>query len=331
MPPATSSANNPARQRARPRRAIFQQETIMSHVYEDPAVAGTHPLSADRIADTPLPRASRMSWQAVFAGVTIAIAIQIVLGLLGTGIGMSLVDPVEGTTPSASGLGIGAGIWWVLSTMIALGAGSYAAARIAGLVERFDGMIHGLVIWGVTLIITLYLLTSAVGGIIGGTFRTIGGVASAAGTGIGATAPSLAHAAGIDVEDQASAYLDAAPADPALMTPQQAQKEIAKQLPALAKGGQAGQAAEARIVDIVAAQRKIDRPQAQAQVTQARQQFVAAKEATVETAKNAANVGAGAAAGTSFTAFVALLLGAGAAGLAGATATRRRRILVRAA
>ena len=296
----------------------------MSHIYEDPVFAGTPSSSTGHLAGAAA-RVSRMSWQAVFAGVTIAIAIQIVLGLLGTGIGLSLVDPVEGTTPSASGLGIGAGIWWVLSTIIALGAGSYAAARIAGLVERFDGMVHGIVIWGVTLIITLYLLTSAVGSIIGGTFRTLGGVASAAGTSNGATAPIVAKAAGVDVDDQASAYLDAAPADPALMTPQEAQKEIAKQLPALARGGQDGRAAESRIVDIVAAQRKISRAEAQKQGTRAKQQFVAAKDATIETAKGAANKGADAAAGTSFTAVVALLLGAAAAGLAGAAATRRRR------
>ena len=66
---------------------------------------------------------------------TIAIAVQIVLGLLGTGIGMSLVDPVNGSTPSASGFGIGAGLWWVVSTIVALGAGSYAASRIAGLTD----------------------------------------------------------------------------------------------------------------------------------------------------------------------------------------------------
>ena len=42
---------------------------------------------------------TRISWGAIFAGVVIAIAIQLVLGILGTGIGLSLVDPVEGTTP----------------------------------------------------------------------------------------------------------------------------------------------------------------------------------------------------------------------------------------
>jgi hypothetical protein len=296
----------------------------MPHSYVDP-VHGTDPVPPHQhaLADVAVHR-SRMSWQAVFAGVTIAIAVQIVLGLLGTGIGMSLVDPVAGTTPSASGFGIGAGLWWVVSTIVALGAGSYAASRIAGLTERFDGFVHGLVIWGVTLIITLYLLSSAVGSIIGGTFRTIGGVASAAGSSIGATAPTVAKAAGIDVEDQAAAYLDAAPSDPAQMTPQEAQKEVAKQLPAMARGGAEGNQAEARIVDIVAAQRKIPRAEAAAQVSRAKQQFIAAKNSTVETAKSAADSGASAAAGTSFTAVIALLLGAGAAGFAGAAATRRR-------
>ena len=50
---------------------------------------------------------SRLSWGAVLAGVVLAIAVQLVLGILGAGIGLSLVDPVEGTTPGAGGFGIG--------------------------------------------------------------------------------------------------------------------------------------------------------------------------------------------------------------------------------
>ena len=68
----------------------------------------------------------------------------------------------------------------------------------------------------------MYLLTSAVGGIIGGAFRTVGSVASAAGTGIGAAAPKVADVANVDVTDvraEAAEYLSDAPSDPALMTP----------------------------------------------------------------------------------------------------------------
>ena len=283
---------------------------------------------------TTLPATKRISWGAIFAGVVIAVAIQLVLGILGTGIGLTMVDPVEGTTPGAAGFGIGAGIYWLITTIVALGAGGYAAARVAGVTERFDALIHGLVVWGVTLILTLYLLTSAVGGIIGGAFRTVGTVASAAGSTVGAVgsvAPQAAQAAGVDVKDvagdvrqEASNYLSDAPSDPAAMTPEQAQAEIARQLPALARGGQGGQRAESRIVDIVAAQRKIGRPEAQAQVTQAKSDFQATKDEAIETAKSATDTAAGAAAGTSFVLVLALLIGAAAAAFGATAATRRR-------
>lgn len=284
---------------------------------------GVLPVDEAHLGKTP----TRLSWGAIFAGVVIAVAVQLVLGILGAGIGLTMVDPVQGTTPGAAGFGIGAGIFWLITTVLALGAGGYAAARVAGVHERFDALVHGLVVWGVTLILTLYLLTSAVGGIIGGAFRTIGSVAGAAGSTVGAAAPTAASVAGIDrsdVRSEAAAYLSDAPSDPAQMTSEQAQKEIAKELPALARGGAEGQQAESRIVDIVAGQRKISRPEAQAQVTRARQQFVRTKDQAVATAKSATDKAAGAAAGTSFVLVLALLVGAGAAGFGATAATRRK-------
>ena len=162
------------------------------------SATGILPVDDARVAKTP----TRVSWGAIFAGVVLAIAIQLVLGILGTGIGLTLVDPVEGTTPGATGFGIGAGLYWIITTILALGAGGYAAARVAGVHDRFDGLVHGLVVWGVTLILTLYLLTSAVGGIIGGAFRTVGSVATAAGSGIGAAAPKVADVAAKVLREQ---------------------------------------------------------------------------------------------------------------------------------
>lgn len=294
---------------------------------------GLAPIDETRLGKS----ATRLSWGSVFAGVVIAVAVQLVLGILGAGIGLTMVDPVEGTTPGAAGFGIGAGLYWLITTIVALGAGGYAAARVAGVHERFDALVHGLVVWGVTLILTLYLLTSAVGGIIGGAFRTVGAVAGTAGSAVGAAAsvaPVAASAAGVDAGDvkdaardvrsEAAAYLSDAPNDPAQMTPEQAQAEIAKQLPALARGGAEGQQAESRIVDVVAAQRKISRPEAQAQVTRAKAQFVQTKNEAVATAKSATDKAAGAAAGTSFILVLALLVGAAAAGFGATAATRRR-------
>lgn len=270
----------------------------------------------------------RISWGAIFAGVVIAVAVQLVMGILGTGIGLSMVDPVQGSTPGAAGFGIGAGLYWLITTVVALGAGGYAAARMSGVTEKFDALVHGLVVWGVTLILTLYLLTSAVGGIIGGAFRTVGAVAGAAGSTVGAAAPKVAQVAGVDetdVQNEAAKYLTETPADPAQMTPEQAQKEIAKQLPAMARGGADGVRAEQRVVDIVAAQRKISRDQAQAQVNQAKGEFVQTKNEAVAKAKQAADAAAGAGAKTSFILVLALLIGAGASAF-GATAASRRRL-----
>ncbi|WP_230483210.1 hypothetical protein [Sphingomonas sp. Leaf21] len=271
--------------------------------------------------------ARRVSWGAIFAGVVIAVAVQLVMGILGTGIGLSMVDPVEGSTPGATGFGIGAGLYWLITTVVALGAGGYAAARVSGVTERFDALVHGLVVWGVTLILTLYMLTSAVGGIIGGAFRTVGSVAGAAGSTVGAAAPRAAQLAGVDAGDvrqEAAKYLSDTPSDPAQMTPEQAQKEIAKQLPAMARGGADGARAESRVVDIVAAQRKISRADAQAQVNKAKADFVQAKNEAVQSAKTAADAAAGAAAKTSFLLVIALLVGAGASAFGATSATRRR-------
>jgi len=268
-----------------------------------------------------------VSWGAIFAGVIIAVAVQIVLALLGTGIGLSMVDPVEGSTPGAAGFGIGAGLYWLITTVIALGSGGYAAARVSGVTDRFDALVHGLVVWGVTLILTLYLLTSAVGGIIGGAFRTVGSVASAAGSTVGSAVPKAANVAGIDNDDvrqEAARYLSDAPSDPRQMTPEQAQAEIARQLPALARGGNEGAQAESRIVDIVAARSNLSRPEAQARVNRAKADFQQTKNEAIATAKKAADAAAGAAAGTSFTLVIALLVGAAAAGFGASTAARRR-------
>ena len=59
---------------------------------------------------------SRLSWSAVFAGVFIALAVQLLLSLLGLSIGFGSINPVEEARPF-SGLGTGALIWWVGSRL----------------------------------------------------------------------------------------------------------------------------------------------------------------------------------------------------------------------
>ncbi len=66
----------------------------------------------------------RISWSAIFGGVLIAIVTQLVLSLLGLGIGLGTIDPVEEQNPTA-GLGIGCAIWYIISSLASLFVGGW--------------------------------------------------------------------------------------------------------------------------------------------------------------------------------------------------------------
>ncbi|MGO4842469.1 PhnA-like protein, partial [Rhizobiaceae sp. 2RAB30] len=83
---------------------------------------------------------------------------------------------------------ITAGIWYVLTGIIAAFIGGYVAARMSGKTNPTTGALHGLTAWAFTTLVVLYLLTSTIGSLVGGAFS---GLASAAG-GIGQTVAQTA-------------------------------------------------------------------------------------------------------------------------------------------
>jgi hypothetical protein len=132
----------------------------------------------------------RISWSAVFAGVIAALIIHILLGLLGTAIGATTIDPQQEQNPLEH-LGTGALIWTGASMLIALAVGSYVAGRLA----QREGALHGLLMFGVSTLITLWLAISLASGIIGGAFNILGSGFNALGNGISAVAPSVTNMA----------------------------------------------------------------------------------------------------------------------------------------
>ena len=271
----------------------------------------------------------RISWGAIFGGVVLAIALQILLSLLGAGIGFGTVNVAAGSTPDASSFGIGGGIWWIVSTIIALFAGGYAAAWLAGNEIKFDGMLHGLVAWGISTILTLYLLTSAIGGLIGGGFSAISSVASSAGGAVKDAAAPVAKTFGVSpdmIQDQARAYLQPTNPDPATMSPQDAQKAVAQDLVTYERGGPDSAAARTDIINITAAQMKISQADATKKFDDAQAKIQQATAEAKQKATAAADATASGASKTSFAVFVDLLLGAIAAAVGGTAAIRRRVI-----
>ena len=139
----------------------------------------------------------RISWGAVAAGAVTALAIQILLGMLGTGIGASTIDTVNGgESPTAAAFGTGAAIWWFASISISLIAGGWIAGRLSGAVRTSEGGMHGMLTWAVLVLAMAYILTSAAGSLVRGAAGVLGTAATVTATGAAAAAPKIADAAG---------------------------------------------------------------------------------------------------------------------------------------
>jgi len=145
----------------------------------------------------------RLSWGAIFAGFVVATALQVVFTTLGAAIGFAAFDPGEGDP--ARGLGIGAAIWLALTAIVSMFVGGLTTGHLAGVLTVGDGRLHGVVMWGLTTLLALYLASVGAGRLLGGAFEVLsrttaaaaGGVVSSVGQ-VGAAAVN--QAGGIDFD-----------------------------------------------------------------------------------------------------------------------------------
>ena len=119
---------------------------------------------------------NQIAWSAVFAGVVAALALHIILNLLGLGVGAATIDPGSGENPDATTFSIGAGIWWTVSGIIASAVGGYIAGRTSGKPKESTAAFHGVTAWATTTLVIFYLLTTSVGAVVGGIYNTVSGV-----------------------------------------------------------------------------------------------------------------------------------------------------------
>ncbi|WP_278704383.1 hypothetical protein [Parabacteroides goldsteinii] len=133
----------------------------------------------------------RVSWGSVFGGVVTVLAVSILLSVLGSSIGLFMFDPFADNP--VSGIGTTVGIGTAVALIVSMIAGGFVAGKLAGV----DGLIHGFLVWGTTLIVGAFfgvLLTvgaarltmnalgaasSVAGGVISGTGSIVGSGVSA--------------------------------------------------------------------------------------------------------------------------------------------------------
>jgi hypothetical protein len=264
---------------------------------------------------------NRISWGAVLAGVALALATQLILNLLGLGIGAWTFDPASSSNPSATTFSIGAGLWWLLSGIIAALVGGYTAGRLAGQPKESSGGWHGLTAWALATLLTIALLTTTVGAIAGGAFSTIASLAGGATQTLGTAAQSAVQAAAPGVYQAADpwASIEKSVRDASGGNDPAALRDAAVSAVRAVITGDAAQAQDARerAAQAIAKAQGVPPDQARAQVAQYEQQYRQAVAEMKQQATAAAQTAATAVSRAALLSSLALALGALAAWFAG--------------
>ncbi|TWT85771.1 hypothetical protein Pla123a_05780 [Posidoniimonas polymericola] len=113
------------------------------HVVHDGPHSHTHTTIQEPHALWP-----RLSWGAIFAGLVVTLSLCWLLHMFGLALGVSISDAYDSATMEG-GLDDAAAAWTIVSWLIAFFIGSMVAARLAGSIDDFAGMLHGLTLWGV--------------------------------------------------------------------------------------------------------------------------------------------------------------------------------------
>lgn len=279
------------------------------------------PLGADAQADTRAVLLHQVSWGAIFAGAAIALVAQAVINLIGVGVGLASVGVNASDNPAASTVSAGAGIWFVVSGIVASLIGGLIAGRLSGKPIPGTAGLHGLVSWSVTTLVVLYLLTSAASGIVGGTLSTVSGALGGAGSLVGGTVQTAAQAAAPSLS-KISNPLDGIEQkvreQAAGQDPQAARDAAVAAIKALFTGDATQkQQAESRAADALAKAQNIPVDQARQQVQDYEKQYDQAVATAKQKGEAAAIAAKSAATQGAFYAAIALVLGALAAFLGG--------------
>ena len=242
---------------------------------------------------------SAMTWGPIFGGAAAAIGVTLILLLLGSGLGLTMVSPWSGQSSSLGTLGVTAAIWLVLVQWLSSALGGYVTGRLRtkwAAVHTdevfFRDTAQGFISWALATIFvagflasSLTSLASAGAQAVGSTAQAVGSTAAAAGTAAAASATSpldLPTAYFTDAllrPDQARA---AAPSNDAAAT-----SEVSRILLNGAAEGQIPDDDKAYLASIVAARTGLSEADARARVDTVLKRIDDAKVATQKAADEA--------------------------------------------
>ncbi|HXH55563.1 MAG TPA: hypothetical protein VNK03_07480 [Gammaproteobacteria bacterium] len=107
------------------------------------------------------------STTAIFSGVLAAFAVELLLGLLGMSIGLSLFSPTKGALYSLS---ISAVVWLFISTIVSMYIGGWVAGYFNPFKLGKNGVLNGFIVSSLSLFIFLALTFTGIGTLISSSF-----------------------------------------------------------------------------------------------------------------------------------------------------------------
>ncbi len=153
---------------------------------------------------------SAISFGPIFAGAVAAIGATLILLLIGSGVGLTMVSPWSGESSSAASVGVTAAIWLVVVQWLSSALGGYLTGRLrtkwAAVHTNevfFRDTAHGFISWALATIFVVGFLASSLMSLAGTGVGALGnlatGAAVAGGAGNTATSPDLSTAYFTDV------------------------------------------------------------------------------------------------------------------------------------
>ncbi|MEW5706461.1 MAG: hypothetical protein AB1743_06650 [Actinomycetota bacterium] len=115
---------------------------------------------------------SRISWGAVFAGVLIAIAAELLLSAIGILIGFGTANVTS--VAALRNVTVAVGIWTSISAIIALYIGGLVASRLGVVQFTSDGIWHGITVWAVALVLGVLFSVFGVSGLLSFVSNVVG-------------------------------------------------------------------------------------------------------------------------------------------------------------
>ena len=243
-----------------------------------------------------------VSWGPIIAGAFAASTLSVILMLVGSGMGLTMVSPwsTEGVTITT--FAASAAIWFVVVQWLSAGVGGYLAGRLrtkwVGVHTDevyFRDTAHGFLAWALATLLVVGILGSAISGIIGSGVQAASTVAS------GAAMGASANATGETADNATSYFVDSlfrqAPGTTATSpdTAAAASSEAGRILINSAAAGEVSADDKAYLAQLVSTRTGLSQPDAQARVDAVLARIEAAKVQAQEAADTARKAGATAA------------------------------------